>query len=122
VDTKRHVLVVDDEPGIGTILRFKLQLHGYDVTSITSGAEAIDIIRKKEPDIVLLDILMPDVTGMDVLDAVRAFSKVPILVMTAKPSILEFAMKLGANGSIAKPFDPDAAVKKIEAVLASTQK
>ena len=122
METKQRVLVVDDEPGIGKVLSIKLRHSGFDVTTTTSGAEAIEIIRKQEPDIVLLDILMPDVTGMDVLDRVRAFSDVPIVVFTAKPDIVQFAMKLGANDSIAKPFNPDQVVKKIEAVLTSGPK
>jgi DNA-binding response OmpR family regulator len=117
VETKKHVLVVDDEPGIVNVLRIKLRLHGYEVITTTSGAEAIEIIRTQKPDIVLLDILMPGVTGMDVLDRVRTFSQVPIVVFTAKPDIVQYAMNLGANGSISKPFDPDQLVAKIEAVL-----
>ena len=119
VETKKRVLVVDDEPGIGNILRIKLKFHGYEVLTTTSGAEAIELVRTQKPDIVLLDILMPDVTGMDVLDRVRTFSQVPIVVFTAKPDIVQFAMKLGASDSIAKPFDPDQVVKKIETVLDS---
>jgi len=117
VDTKKRVLVVDDEPKIGNILRIKLRLHGYEVITTTSGAEAVEIIRTQNPDIVLLDILMPDVTGMDVLDRVRAFSQVPIVVFTARADIIQFAMKLGANDSISKPFEPDQLVAKIESVL-----
>jgi DNA-binding response OmpR family regulator len=117
MDNKRRILVVDDEPGIGNILRIKLRLHGYEVITTTSGAEAIEIIRTQEPDIVLLDVLMPVVTGMEVLDKVRSFSQVPIIIFTAKPDIVQFAMKLGANDSIAKPFEPDQLVAKIELVL-----
>jgi DNA-binding response OmpR family regulator len=117
MDNKRRILVVDDEPGIGNILRIKLRLHGYEVITTTSGAEAIEIIRTQEPDIVLLDVLMPVVTGMEVLDKVRSFSQVPIIIFTAKPDIVQFAMKLGANDSIAKPFEPDQLVAKIESVL-----
>ncbi|MDD5039472.1 MAG: response regulator [Dehalococcoidales bacterium] len=119
VETKaqKRVLVVDDEPGIGNVLRIKLRLSGYDVTTTTSGAEAIELIRTQPPDIVLLDILMPDVTGMDVLDTVRTFSRVPIIVFTAKPDIAQFALKNGANDCIAKPFDPDYLVTKIQSVL-----
>ncbi len=74
MDTKKRVPVVDDEPGIGNILRIKLRLHGYEVITTTNGAETIEIIRTLKPDIALLDILMPDVTGMDVLERVRTFS------------------------------------------------
>lgn len=117
VDTKKRVLVVDDEPGIGNILRIKLGLHGYEVITTTSGAEAIELIRTETPDIVLLDILMPDVTGMDVLDRVRTFSQVPIIVLTAKPDIVRFALQNGDNDSITKPFNPDQLVAKIDSFL-----
>ena len=122
MNTNKRVLVVDDEPGIGNILRIKLRLYGYEVITTTSGAEAIELIRTREPDIVLLDVLMPDVTGMDVLEKVRAFSQVPIVVFTAKPDIIQFAMKLGANDSITKPFDPEQVLNKIETVLDSASK
>jgi DNA-binding response OmpR family regulator len=117
MDAKKRVLVVDDEPGIGNVLRIKLGLVGFDVITTTSGAEAIDLVRTQEPDIMLLDILMPDVTGMDVLDRVRAFSQVPIIVFTGRPDIAQFARKIGANDYIAKPFDPDLLVQKIGAIL-----
>ncbi len=117
MEIKKRVLVVDDEPGIGNILRIKLRLHGYDVITTTSGADAIEIIRTGQPDIVLLDILMPNVSGMDVLEQVRKFSAVPIIVFTARREIVESALQCGANDSISKPFDPDQVVDKIGAVL-----
>jgi DNA-binding response OmpR family regulator len=119
--TKNRILVVDDEPGIGMFLGIKLRLSGFDVLTTTSGAEAIELVRSQEPDIVLLDLLMPDVTGMDVLDQVRSFSKVPIIVFTGNPKIAQFASKVGANDYIAKPFNPDLLVQKINSVLASSQ-
>ncbi len=122
MDARTRILVVDDEPGIGNVLRIKLRLSGYDVITTTSGAEAIEIIRTQKLDIVLLDILMPDVTGMDVLDRVRKFSQVPIVVFTARRDIADFAMKIGANDSIAKPFDPDYLVTKIESVLSKANR
>ena len=117
METKKRVLVVDDEPRIGNVLRIKLRLAGYDVITTTSGAEAIEIIRTQKPDLVLLDIIMPDVTGMDVLEKVRNFSQVPIVVFTAKADIVKFALKNGATDSISKPFNPDQLVAKIESVL-----
>jgi DNA-binding response OmpR family regulator len=121
VDTRKRVLIVDDEPGIGNFLRVKLRLAGYDIITTTSGAEAIELIRTKQPDVVVCDVLMPDVTGMDVIDKVRTFSQVPIIVFTGRPDIAEFASKLGANDYIAKPFDPDLLVEKIKSVLIASQ-
>lgn len=116
---KKRILIVDDEPGIGNVLRIKFRLCGFDVITTTSGAEAIELVRTHQPDIMLLDILMPDVTGIDVLKSVRAFSQVPIVVFTAKPDIIQFAMELGANDSCTKPFDPGYVVEKIKMVLES---
>ncbi|MBI4283948.1 MAG: response regulator [Chloroflexi bacterium] len=115
--TKKRVLVVDDEPGIGNVLRIKLGLSGYDVITTTSGAEAIELIRSQKPDIVLLDIIMPDVDGLAVLEQVRPFSSVPIIAFSARREATESALKIGATDSIAKPFDPDQLVRKIESVL-----
>jgi DNA-binding response OmpR family regulator len=117
IGQKKRVLVVDDEPGVGKILSIKLRLSGFDVETTTSGAEAIELARTRPPDIMLLDILMPDITGMDVLDKVRSFSRVPIIVFTGRPEIMQFALKLGANDFIAKPFEPDLLVEKINSIL-----
>jgi DNA-binding response OmpR family regulator len=117
VETKKRVLVVDDEPGIGKVLRIKLNLSGYEVMSTTSGAEAIELIRAQEPDVLLLDILMPDMTGLEVLEQVRAFSQVPVIIFTGRPDIFQIARKLGASDYIAKPFDPDLLEAKLTSVL-----
>ena len=121
METSKRVLVVDDEPGIGNFLRVKLRLAGYDILNTTSGAEAIELVQTQQPDVMLLDIFMPDVTGMDVLERVRAFSQVPIIVFTGRPEIASFASKLGANDYIAKPFNPDLLVEKIKSVLITSQ-
>jgi two-component system KDP operon response regulator KdpE len=121
VKAKKRILVVDDEPGIGKLLRIHLGLSGYDVITTTSGVEAIELVGAREPDIILLDLLMPDVTGMDVLSRVRAFSRVPIIVFTGRPEIAQFALKIGANDCIAKPFDLNLLVDKIRLVLSTNR-
>ena len=117
MEIKQRVLVVDDEPGIGRVLGIKLRLSGYDVITTTSGAEAIELTRTKKPDVILLDLLMPDVSGMDVLTRVRSFSTVPIIIFTGRPEIADLAIKQGANDFIGKPFNPDALVERIREVL-----
>ncbi len=118
--SRKRVLIVDDEPQIGKIFGIKLTLSGYDVLSTTSGAEAIELVRTQKFDVMLLDILMPDVTGLDVLDEVRTFSQIPIVVFTARPDIAEVAKRFGANDFIAKPLLPEALVEKIRIVLGDT--
>ena len=103
---KQLVLIIDDEPQIGKIFGLKLKIAGFEVLATTSGAEGIELIRSEKPDIVLLDILMPEVTGSDVLERVRKFSAIPVVVFTARPETTRIALTLGANDSIAKPADP----------------
>ncbi len=114
---KQRVLIVDDEPQIGKIFGLKLQLAGYDVTSTTSGTEAINLIKNQRFDVILLDILMPEVTGLDVLDEIRPFSKVPVVVFTARQDIFEVAKSVGATDFISKPLDPQRLVDKVKFVL-----
>jgi two-component system, OmpR family, KDP operon response regulator KdpE len=121
VDTNKCVLVVDDEPGICRVLRIKLRLCGFDVITTTTGAEATELVRTRNPDIVLLDMLMPNVTGVDVLNSVRAFSRVPVIMFTGRPEIADFVRKLGANDCVGKPFNPDALVDRIRLVLGQTK-
>jgi CheY-like chemotaxis protein len=118
---KKRVLVVDDEPIIGKVLRIKLGFSGYDVLTTTSGLEAIELVRTQVPDIMLLDILMPDITGIDVLERVRTFSQVPIIVFTGLPEMGQPALQHGANDCITKPFDPNTLVEKIESVLTASK-
>jgi CheY-like chemotaxis protein len=117
VNKTRRILIVDDEQGIISVLRIKLGHSGYEVLTTTDGAEAIEICREQEPDIMLLDFLMPGMTGFEVLEKVRSFSSVPVIAFTARQDIAESAMEKGANDSIAKPFDPDKLVEKIGSVL-----
>ncbi len=114
---KTRVLVVDDEPGILKVLETELRLSGYETITTTSGAEAIEIVRTQKPDIVLLDVVMPGVTGLEVLQHVREFSQVPVIIFTGHPTVIKLAMQNGADDSIAKPFDPDLLIAKIRLVL-----
>ncbi|OGN89137.1 MAG: hypothetical protein A2158_00235 [Chloroflexi bacterium RBG_13_46_14] len=117
MDARKRVLVVDDEPRICDLLRIKLGLSGYEVVTTMSGAEAIELTATQNPDIILLDVVMPGVSGMDVLDKVRTFSEVPIIIFTGRPEIVQLAKRFGADDYIAKPFNPDLLVEKIKLVL-----
>jgi DNA-binding response OmpR family regulator len=119
MSSKRRVLVVDDEPGIVKVLGVRLRLQGYDVNGTTSGAKAVELAREWEPDVLLLDVLMPGMNGMEVLEKIRTFSQVPVILFTARPDVVQIAMSVGADDYIAKPFDPDQMVKKINCLLGS---
>jgi DNA-binding response OmpR family regulator len=120
-EIQRRVLIIDDEPQITKIFGLKLKLAGFEVTLTTSGKEGIELIRKQTPDLVLLDILMPGFSGFDVLNEVRKYSTVPIIVFTAYPEKARIAASLGANDYVIKPADPDLLVEKIKKALLSTR-
>ena len=118
---KKRVLVVDDERGILNFVRVKLTIEDFDVLTTTSGEEALTWAESEQPDIILLDILMVPMSGLEVLDRLRKFSKVPVIVFTGKAQIIDAALELGATDYIPKPFDPDTLVTKIQAALSNTE-
>ena len=113
----KRVLVVDDERGILNFVRLKLVMVGYDVLTTTSGEEALTMAASEMPDIVLLDILMVPMSGLEVLDRLRKFSEVPVIVFTGNGKVADIALELGATSYLPKPFDPDVLVSKIEEVF-----
>ena len=114
---KKRVLLVDDQAGILKILRIQLKIHGFDVATASTGTEAVEMVREREPDVILLDILLPDINGFDVLARVKEFSQVPIIAFTANPSMAQKAITMGAVDFISKPFDVDRLSEKIKLVL-----
>ena len=117
MEKKKRILVVDDEPGILRFVRVSLTAAGYDVATADRGEEALRLVQSDNPDAVLLDILMVPMDGLEVLDKLRKFSQVPVIVFTARAFVAEQAMKLGANGFVSKPFRPEELVKRIEDTL-----
>ncbi len=115
--TKARVLIVDDEPEIGKIYSLNLRIAGYDALSTSSGAEAIDLVRTRKFDIIFLDVMMPDIAGLEVLEKIRAFSQIPIILFTPRRDIFEIAQLSGANDYISKPFTNEQLIDKINAVL-----
>lgn len=117
INLKKSVLIVDDEPRISKVFGIKLKLCGYNVICAASGEEAIDLTRTQRPNIMLLDMVMPGMTGLDVLEKIRAFSNMPVLVFTARPEMVRPALERGANDYIIKPLDPDMLVDKIKSII-----
>ena len=116
---KQRVLVVDDEAAILRIVGTSLRVLGYDVVTSSSGEEALKLVESEKPDILLLDVLMPVMNGLETLKRLRATSDLPVIVFSARSSFREEALRLGANDFIAKPFTPEQMAKTISGVLQS---
>jgi DNA-binding response OmpR family regulator len=113
------VLVVEDERKIRDFVRGYLEREGYGVLSTDSGAEAITIARGQEPDLVILDLGLPDVPGEEVARELRTFSRVPILILTARAAEEDRirGLELGADDYLTKPFSPRELVLRAQAIL-----
>ncbi len=113
------VLVVEDEAKIRDLLRSYLERAGLDVLTTASGAEAIAMVARAAPDLVILDLKLPDVPGEEVAREVRRTSTVPILMLTAKSSQQDriAGLELGADDYVTKPFSPRELILRVQAVL-----
>ncbi len=113
------VLVVDDAAEIRTLLRSYLEAEGMAVLDTGSGDEAVRLTTEQQPDVVLLDLGLPDVSGLDVLGRVRAESSVYVIVVTARAEEVDklVSLSLGADDYIVKPFSPREVVARVHAVL-----
>jgi len=114
---KRRVLLVDDEERIVNFLALKLKVSGFDVITANDGLHCLEMAKTAKPDIMLLDIIMPGMDGLEVLRRLRQFSDMPVIVLSAKERVSEEVMSLGATSFIAKPFNPDELVEKIRLIL-----
>ena len=114
-----HVLVVDDEPAIVEIVRDYLADAGYRVSTARSGDDALRQLRSVTPDLVVLDLGLPDIDGLDVARTVRQASAVPIIMLTARTDEADrvAGLELGADDYVVKPFSPRELLARIRAVL-----
>jgi len=115
----RTILVVDDEKNICELLRLYLEKDGYKVKTAYDGVQAVQCIKDYSPDLVLLDVMMPEMDGWEVCGEVRKFSKVPIIMLTAKGESFDKVMELdlGADDYVVKPFDAKEVLARVRAVL-----
>lgn len=113
-----RILVVDDEERILNFLRAKLKALGYEVFTAGDGPEAIEQANAQEPDLIVLDLLMPRMNGFETLKELRSFSQVPVIILSAKGADADKikGLGLGADDYLQKPFNPDELVARIEAV------
>ncbi len=115
----RGVLVVDDEPTIRTVLRGYLEADGFEVTEAASGAIALQTLRSNAIDVVLLDVMMPAMDGVETLRQIRTFSDVFVILVTARAEEVDklVGLRVGADDYITKPFSPREVVARVHTIL-----
>ncbi|MEI2353522.1 response regulator YycF [Pediococcus acidilactici] len=113
------ILVVDDEKPISDIVKFNLDKEGYDVVTAYDGEEALEKVESEEPDLILLDLMLPKIDGLEVARQVRAKHNIPIIMVTAKDSELDkvVGLELGADDYVTKPFSNRELVARVKANL-----
>jgi two-component system KDP operon response regulator KdpE len=121
--SRRKILVVDDEPRMIHFIRLNLEHDGYQVYEATSGQQTLENLRDKLPDLVLLDVMMPELDGFETLRLIREISNVPVIMLTAKGEEDDRVqgLELGADDYITKPFSPREMVSRVRAVLRRTE-
>jgi two-component system KDP operon response regulator KdpE len=119
----RRILVVDDEERMVRFIRLNLEHDGFRVSEAFKGSQAIDRLRSSLPDLILLDVMLPDLDGFEVLKMVREVSNVPVIMLTAKSEEEDRVkgLELGADDYITKPFSPRELVSRVRAVLRRTE-
>jgi two-component system KDP operon response regulator KdpE len=119
MEDAKLILVVDDEPRMRRFMRMNLDLEGYRVIEANNGMEAIDRVREDLPDLVLLDVMMPEMDGFEALRLIRKTSSVPIIMLTVKGDEEDRVrgLELGADDYVTKPFSPRELASRIKAVL-----
>src|SRR5215212_9187755 len=115
----RKVLVVDDDKKTAELIRLYLERDGYRALVAHDGSEALELNRQKRPDLIVLDLMLPLVDGLDVCRILRAESKVPIIMLTARTTEEDklLGLNLGADDYVTKPFSPRELVARVRAVL-----
>jgi two-component system alkaline phosphatase synthesis response regulator PhoP len=120
--SKASILVVEDEPKITEVLKLYLERDGYQVTMALTGTAALEAFHRKAPDLVLLDINLPEVDGLEVCRQIRSGSALPIIMLTARDEEADklIGLELGADDYVTKPFSPREVVARVRAVLRRT--
>jgi len=113
------ILVVDDEPRMIRFIRMNLELEGYRVIKASNGLEALEQVRDQLPDLVIMDVMMPELDGFETLELLREVSTVPIIMLTVKADEQDKVrgLKLGADDYVTKPFSPRELISRVHAVL-----
>lgn len=126
MDTQRTIMVVDDNPDIITIVKTILEGKGYQVLSASSGQELLNVLPDRKPDLIILDIMMPEMDGLEVLGRLKAVTdtaSIPVILLTAKVQYEDVlgGYKLGADYYITKPFTSTQLVNGINLLLGESK-
>jgi len=115
----KHVLIVEDEKKLADILVAYLNKDQFEVTHFESGSNVVDWVKMNQPNIILLDLMLPDINGKDLCKEIRTFSMVPIIMVTAMIDEIDrlIGLELGADDYVCKPFSPKEVVARVKAVL-----
>jgi two-component system OmpR family response regulator len=122
--TKTRVLIVDDEPNIRDLLATSLRFAGFDIQTAANGTAAVNAVTKSEPDIILLDVMLPDMNGFSVTKKLRSAGiQAPILFLTARDEVEDkiTGLTVGGDDYLTKPFSLDEVVARIQAILRRTK-
>ena len=120
----KKVLVVDDDPNIVEVLRLYFDKDGFAVVSCLTGDKAVETFQTSQPDLVVLDLMLPGKDGYDICREIRKTSDVPIIMLTARSDTLDkvVGLELGADDYLQKPFEPKELLARVKAVLRRTKK
>jgi DNA-binding response OmpR family regulator len=115
----KTVLTIDDEVAITELLSSILQSHGFDVITANNSRDGLKAIVEKSPDAIILDLMMPDINGVDLCKKIRSFSKIPIMVLSAinDPVIVAQVLDSGADDFIAKPMSTNVMIARLNMLL-----
>ena len=113
------ILIADDEPNIIKLLRLYLRNEGYDVVAAADGRQALERFGQETPDLVLLDLMMPQLSGLEVCTEIRKRSDVPVIMLTARSEDIDkiIGLEIGADDYITKPFNPREVIARVKAAL-----
>jgi two-component system response regulator BaeR len=118
-----RILIVEDEPKLAALVGDYLRVGGYESNWVADGREAVSAVRNGQPDLVLLDLMLPGRDGLDICRELRSFSDVPIIMLTARVEEIDrlLGLELGADDYICKPFSPREVVARVKAILRRTR-